>query len=304
MPRVTLTSLMSDARLLFVFVDGVGLGEDAAHNPFATADTPTLDALLGGSLTAARAAFTASDKLFGKLDARLGVKGLPQSATGQTSLLTGKNAAAHMGRHYGPYPGPTVKELLASCTLFHDLPKSVLANVYPPKFTERARLNAVVYAAVQAGVSLRGFADYQQGRAISADLTGDYLTKAAGADPKTPFVMGQQLARMAQEQPFTMFDFWLSDEAGHRWHLTEAKALVTRLDSFLAGVLAARDNLTVLLTSDHGNLEDKTRKTHTLADVPLIVVGKGAPAFANAASLTDIAPAVRRYLTQSPETEP
>jgi bisphosphoglycerate-independent phosphoglycerate mutase (AlkP superfamily) len=162
-------------------------------------------------------------------------------------------------------------------------------------------LNAVVYAAVQAGVTLGSFEDYQQGRAISADLTGDYLAKAAGADPVTPFLMGQRLAKLAQTQPFTMFDFWLSDEAGHRWTLTEAQALVTRLDSFLEGVLSARDNLTVLLTSDHGNLEDKTRKTHTLADVPLIVVGKGATAFADATSLTDVAPAIKRYLSQSPE---
>jgi hypothetical protein len=189
-----------------------------------------------------------------------------------------------------------VKGLLAQHTLFHDLPNSVLANVYPPHFAQRARLNAVVYAALQAGVPLRGFDDYHRGRAISADLTGDYLVKAAGARPTTPFALGVQLAQLAQEQPFTLFDFWLSDEAGHRWSLADARALVSRLDTFLAGVLAARGDLTVLLTSDHGNLEDKTRKTHTLAEVPLIVVGKGAPAFAAATSLTDIAPAIRRYL--------
>lgn len=284
------------AGLLFVFVDGIGLGEEAEHNPFATADTPTLHALLGGALTAARATFNHTDVLFGKLDARLGVTGLPQSATGQASLLTGTNAAVHMGRHYGPHPGPTVKRLLAQHTLFHDVPNSALANVYPPHFAQRARVNAVVYAALQAGVPLRAFDDYQAGRAVSADLTGDYLAKAAGANPKTPFGMGVQLAQLAQEQPFTLFDFWLSDEAGHRWSLADARALVTRLDTFLAGVLAARDDLTVLLTSDHGNLEDKTRKTHTLAEVPLIVVGKGATAFTAATSLTDIAPAIRRYL--------
>jgi len=114
--------------------------------------------------------------------------------------------------------------------------------------------------------------------------------------------MGQQLAALAQKQPFTMFDFWLSDEAGHRWSLAEAEALVTRLDSFLAGILAARGDLTMLLTSDHGNLEDKTRKTHTLANVPLLVIGDGAATFANATSLTDVAPAIKRYLSQPPKS--
>jgi hypothetical protein len=46
------------------------------------------------------------------LDASLGVPGLPQSATGQTSILTGVNAPAEMGRHISGFPGPTLRRIL------------------------------------------------------------------------------------------------------------------------------------------------------------------------------------------------
>ena len=38
------------------------------------------------------------------VDPKLGVKGIPQSATGQTSLLTGVNAQGVLGYHKSGYP--------------------------------------------------------------------------------------------------------------------------------------------------------------------------------------------------------
>ena len=80
--------------MMFLFVDGVGLGSlDPATNPFVRARTPTLRALLGGPLAGPESVESAMATLV-PLDARLGVSGLPQSATGQTALLTGENAPA------------------------------------------------------------------------------------------------------------------------------------------------------------------------------------------------------------------
>ena len=42
------------------------------------------------------------------IDASVGVSGLPQSATGQAMLLTGKNVSGEIGYHYGPKPNPEV----------------------------------------------------------------------------------------------------------------------------------------------------------------------------------------------------
>ncbi|MCK6584127.1 MAG: hypothetical protein L6Q49_13600, partial [Anaerolineales bacterium] len=91
-------------KILFLFLDGIGLGEDDPEiNPFARADMPYLESLLGGKRLIESAAPFESDLLTLKaIDPNLGVKGLPQSATGQAVLLTGINIPAELGYHYGP----------------------------------------------------------------------------------------------------------------------------------------------------------------------------------------------------------
>ena len=72
-------------RVLLVFLDGVGIGEDDAEvNPFikARASLPTLNALMGGNtptLSAPRGIGPGGVTM--PLDAPLDVEGLPQSGT-------------------------------------------------------------------------------------------------------------------------------------------------------------------------------------------------------------------------------
>lgn len=303
--------MSAEPRLLFLFLDGVGLGPaDPAVNPFAAARTPVLSGLLGGPLTAALPGRGEGSLVFRHLDASLGLAGLPQSATGQSALLTGENAAARMGRHYGPWPGPTLKRLLDEGTLFDEVRAQVgasgLANVYPPPYfaaraQRRGRVNVPVYAAERAGLPLLTLADYRAGRGASVDLTGAYLRRWLPEAPDlSPVAQGRRLARQAARQPFTFFDFWPSDDAGHRASFAEATMLVERLDAFLGGVLDGLEDTTLLLTSDHGNLEDKRVRGHTRAAVPLLALGSAAAAFAGAETLLDVAPGVRRSLGLSP----
>lgn len=292
--------------LLFLFLDGVGLGEaDPKVNPFAAASTPWLSGLLGGPLTRERTP-RAGEILFRGIDATLEFPGLPQSATGQTTLLTGHNGADLMRGHYGPWPGPTLKRLLDAGTLFSQTHSSgqrcAFANAYPEGYFRalrggKQRVNVPVYAARGAGVRLRTTQDYARGNAIGGDLTGAYFH---GMDPAlplhTPEEAGVRLAEIARDFDLTFFDFWLSDAAGHRWSFGEATALVSSLDAFLSGVLGALGDATLLITSDHGNVEDKRVKTHTMNPVPLIAVGPGRDAFAEVTSLLGVAPAVRTLL--------
>lgn len=289
--------------LLFVFLDGVGLGvRDVRVNPFMAARTPFLESLLGAKLSLDLADIQKPDFVFKQLDACLGYPGLPQSATGQTTLLTGKNGAEIMQGHYGPWPGPTLKQALDAGTLFTELANSevVFSNAYPPGFfkaleTKRQKLNVPAYAAQAAGLKLLTHEDYLAGQGVSVDLTGDYLGKY-DARVLSPYEMGERLNRQAQRASLSFFDYWPSDSVGHRGSFAEAVALIEKLDSFLAGVAAELSELTLLITSDHGNLEDKTVKTHTLSAVPLIALGPGAQAFKDALSLLDVAPAIRQML--------
>lgn len=280
----------------------MGLGTpDPVRNPFAAAHTPFLASLFGGPLTSELEPLTAPELSFRQLSATLEHGGLPQSATGQTTLLTGLNGADVMGGHYGPWPGPTLKRTLAGGTLFSEVAASggrvVFANAFPDGYFRalaagKQRVNVPVYAAQEAGVRLLRQADYDAGRAISADLDGSYL-----GPPRLLNEAGARLARLSQNADLTFFDFWLSDTAGHRWTFADAVKLIEKFDGFLAGLVPALGKVTLLVTSDHGNLEDKATRSHTRNSVPLLVVGPQAVFFAEADSLLDVAPALRRALT-------
>ena len=261
---------------------------------------PYLHELIGGPLAQGTPFRTGGGVLFRALDATLGHAGLPQSATGQTALLTGRNGADAMAGHYGPWPGPTLKELLRTDTLFHAAPAGArLANVYPPGWFDavnagRTRVNVPVYAATAAGVSLLDVEDYLEGRGVAADLTGAY---AASVDARVttvaPDVAGGRLAAQATDASFTFFDFWLTDRIGHRGSFEDAVEVAIALDGFIGGLVDALDGVTLLVTSDHGNFEDKGLRTHTRNPVPLLVVGPHAETFASCTSIMELAPTVR-----------
>ncbi|MDZ7707953.1 MAG: hypothetical protein U5J97_08710 [Trueperaceae bacterium] len=270
-----------------------------------------MDAVAGGDFVAPRTGQSAAGR-FARLDATLGASGLPQSATGQSALLTGKNAASVMDGHYGPWPGPTLKRLLDEGQLFEWAARRfgrdavAWGGAYPPGFFDalehgRLRLNAPAYAARSAGVDLPGQAAYREGKAVAADLDGAWFA-SKGIEPPGGFVpgptgaerAGRRLATAMADKGFSFLDVWLTDRVGHRGGLAEARDLVRLLDAFLAGVLGARDSATtVVLTSDHGNLEDAAHRRHTRADVPLAAVGPGARAFDGCRSILDVASAVR-----------
>lgn len=296
-----------------MFLDGVGLGDaDPDRNPFAAVATPALDQLAAGSWLAPEARDEAG-VLAARIDATLGAPGLPQSATGQSALLSGRDAVAAMNGHYGPWPGPTLKRFLEDGELFAwasaRFGREAIAwgAAYPPGFFDaldrgRLRLNAPAHAARHAGVPLPDLDAYRRGEAVAADLDGAWFASRGVEPPEGHLpgprgaeLAGRRLARRAAEHAFTFLDVWATDRAGHRADAGEARALVERLDAFLAGVLAGRDaGTTVVVTSDHGNLEDLTHGRHTIAAVPLLAVGPGAAAFRGAASLLDVAPGVRR----------
>ena len=67
------------------------------------------------------------------------------------------------------------------------------------------------------------------------------------------------------------------------------------LAAALGGTDLTRD--LVVVGSDHGNLEDLSRKTHTANPVPTMVWGAGAHAFASRIrTIADLAPAILAHL--------
>ncbi len=141
--------------------------------------------------------------------------------------------------------------------------------------------------------------ELERGEAVSWDIERDLFRERTGerVEPVTARQAGGHLAAVAAGFDLTLFETFLTDVAGHaRWGVTAELAL-GRLDRLLAGVLASEaPGLTLLLTSDHGNIEDATTRSHTLNPVPLLVVGPLAEAFASLESIVEVTPRIVRAL--------
>ncbi len=302
-------------KILFLFLDGVGLGVgDPAVNPLVRARMPTLQSLLGDShLTADAAPLDGDRATLLALDACLGVPGSPQSATGQATLLTGQNVPAALGYHFGPKPNQAIADLVIQGNLFsalHSRKKdAAFLNAFPPTYFEGIWSGRRIYSVVSLAVSRAGLPlltdkDMFAGRAVSADLTGQGWRARLGMK-NTPVIApheaGRRLAILAAEHDFSFFEYWLSDYAGHWQDMHIAIDLLETFDQALEGLLSAWDENSglILLTSDHGNLEDLSTRHHTTNPVPALSVGS--PELrrifsANLHDLTGIAPAILRLL--------
>ncbi len=297
-------------RVLLLFVDGLGLGpDDPATNPVAAARTPCLDGLLGHRLAGIGERIEHDGALLIPTDATLGVDGLPQSATGQTALLTGMNAPRIVGRHVTAYPTRALRELLTAHSIFAQVKalggSVALANAFTDEYFARVtagkmRHAAITFSAIAAEVPLRRVDELRAGRALFHDLTNG-RPRVWGYDvPQiTPAQAGRNLAGIAAEHNLTVFEFFLTDLAAHGRIDLPPAAVVEMVDALLSGVLEAADlgRMLVVLASDHGNIEDGRAATHTRNPVPTLLIGNGrAEVGKGIASLVDITPALVAWL--------
>ena len=277
------------SRVLLLFMDGVGLGaRDPGSNPFAACEMPALEALLGGrKLVLETAPHIGDEATLLAIDATLGLLGKPQSASGQAALLTGRNVPQEIGEHYGPKPNPPIQQILREGNIFSTVTqlggKAALLNAYPPQYFEAIERGHRLYSAIPLAVTAAGLLlmtteDIQAGRALSVDFTGEGWAARPEFPPVpiySPSAAGAKLAQLAAEYDLAWFDFWPSDYAGHRQDMNSAIALLEGFDTVLSGLLQAQDGHQdlIVLTSDHGNLEDLSQRGHTRNPVPALLIG-------------------------------
>jgi len=296
-------------RVLFIFMDGIGLGENNPEtNPLARAKMPNLNRLLDGrSLLKDTAPFHGDHATLVAVDPAVGVSGLPQSATGQAILLTGINIPAELGYHYGPKPNPEVAAYLKEATLFSRFVKegrkTTLLNAYPPRYFDgidsgKRLYSSIPQAVVNAGLPLFKHDDLFSGRALSADFTGEGWRSMLGfseAPIMDPHQAGRKLGALAKEYDFSLFEYWASDYAGHKQQMENAIRLMETFDEVVDGLVEDWKDGLILVTSDHGNMEDLSTRRHTEADVPAFVIGNKSARdefTREMKDLTDIAPAI------------
>ena len=273
-----------------VFLDGVGIGKmDNQFNPFFKFGFKTFENIFGNIPSLDNQRFTNGTHYLFPTDATLGIEGLPQSGTGQASLFCGFNAPKFVGKHFGPYPYSTTIPILQKDNIlvhFRDKYRSsYFANAYPKAFFDyinsgRTRLGVTTLTCQLAGIRLNRVADVRTSKALTAELTNERWNQKLGYKLKViqPKTAARRLLRIAEQYKFTLYEYYLSDHLGHLRIANEFEKLFGELDEFLFTLLAEVDSkkMTIVICSDHGNLEDLSIKTHTRNPALTITAGKSA----------------------------
>lgn len=287
--------------VLFIFVDGIGIGPSSGANPLATANFSGLEILSGGKKwTTGNVEVSEDSILFKPIDACLEVEGLPQSGTGQVALFTGVNASALIGKHYGPYPHSETKTVLAEKSFFKELlnagKKPYFINAYPQRFFEYGektnRWSTSSLMVRQCGVNLNTIEEVIDGKALTAELFQDFWVQQLHLPVPNinAEIAAQRLNNALDRHDLVFLEYYLTDKAGHEQNQTFAREVLARIDAVIAAWINIKRNEDLLvLTSDHGNVEDLSVKTHTKNPVPLAVFGKAkSPLFEGITSLTGV----------------
>jgi 2,3-bisphosphoglycerate-independent phosphoglycerate mutase len=289
--------------VLFIFVDGLGIGRRDENNPFTTIENANPLAHFIGEKSS-----VAFDGIMIPTDPRLGVEGRPQSASGQTTILTGINAPKLLGYHKQGFPNQILRDVIKDNSVFlqlknENITENVFANTYTPQFfIETPRWKSATTCAVEAAaLPFRKLPDLLGGNALFHDFTNNILREKGFDVPILSAIEAAKvLAALAANHKFTLYEHFLTDKIGHDRDFERAKTHLPLLAEFISETLNRIDleKTTVILTSDHGNIEDLSVRNHTLNDVPTIIWGREKKKIAGQIKdLTDITPAILQLLT-------
>src|ERR1700730_9781808 len=149
--------------VLLFFIDGLGIGPRGPSNPLDGLDDAEPLAVFRDEIPK-----TLREGIVVPTDASLGVEGRPQSASGQTTILTGVNVPARLGYHKQGFPDAAMLDIIREHSIFLQLTRAgvtpiTFANTYTARFfDERPRWVSATTADVEAaGLVVRDAADHQ-----------------------------------------------------------------------------------------------------------------------------------------------
>lgn len=286
--------------VIFLFIDGIGIGSEGPDNPLFNPKYKSFEKLTDGHGLADRSKMVQKEHLlYLPVDATLGVAGLPQSGTGQAALFSGENASKIAGKHYGPFPHSKTRYLLEEKSLFHKVIESGyrphFINSYPDVFFEKMykknRWTCTTLMASSAGLNLNGIEELKRGGSITAEIIQDAWRDELNLDVDKipPETAAERLIKKTDEYDLVMFEYYLTDKAGHSMSKKMSDEVLSVLDKFILHIIKLKDQSDhLVICSDHGNMEDLSRKTHTRNPVPLMVYGDNVSAVKKAQSIMDV----------------
>lgn len=308
-------------RFIFFFIDGVGIGMRNGNNPFVSAD-PEILRLWKGS------AYDNNGISLKAIDPLLGIPGTPQSATGQTTIFTGINIPALLSKHIGSFPNRLMRKIIMKENLLLKLDNSgktakfinayphhseifsnsnvriddegglIFSDEFPDKFKKRISVTSSIL--ISNNMVPFDTEDIKKKRSLYQDYSNRSLLKYGLDLPIfSPEDAAGVLYNTSSDYDLILYEFFQSDLYGHRRSKTEQVELISNLDILLSTLISLLDQEkdTLLITSDHGNLEESSGKLHTQNPVPLITWGRGSKELPERIDdLSDITPEILNFL--------
>ena len=270
-----------------VFLDGVGIGErDAEKNPFFRYPMKTFEGIFGRTPSIEEPEISEGGYHIFPSDALFGVEGLPQSGTGQTAIFCGIKAPVIINQHFGPYPHSLLHPYIKKENIFETIKgmgkRSIFVNAYPKIFFDyiksgKTRLSVTTFSCILSGIPLKKAKELRSGRGIAADITNErWITQLKYKIEKiTPERAARRLIKISEGAEFTLFEYFLTDHLGHHRNIEQLEGTLKELDAFLYTLLREFDKgeSTIIICSDHGNIEDISVKTHTRHGALTITAG-------------------------------
>ncbi|HVE59934.1 MAG TPA: hypothetical protein VNB22_24185 [Pyrinomonadaceae bacterium] len=297
-------SKINSSSVILFFIDGLGIGEITQNNPLFL--VRNIEPLGHFKEVSEKIIF---DGVLVPTDPRLGIEGRPQSASGQTTILTGINAPKFLGYHKQGFPNEKLREVIKEHSVFRQLKDrkiepAIFANTYTPQFfTEKQRWKSATTCAVEAaGMQFRKLPDLLGRKALFHDFTNQTLIDRGFDAPLfSPGDAAEILSELSRDFRFTLYEHFITDKIGHDQDFQRARIHLPLLAEFIRETIRRIDleKTTFILTSDHGNIEDLSVRNHTLNDVPTIVWGRKKDEIVDQIKdLTDITPAILHLLTK------
>jgi 2,3-bisphosphoglycerate-independent phosphoglycerate mutase len=289
--------------VILLFIDGVGIGNnDSEFNPFFKYKFKTFKEFFGTVPSIDNPIIKRKDGFIFPVDARMGVEGLPQSGTGQTSIFCGINAPQFVGKHFGPYPYSTLIPIIKEKNIFKEFirinKKPFFMNAYPKVFFDyiesgKSRLSVTSLSSSLSGLKFNSIEDVKEGRSLTAEITNERWNTKLGYNLPVikPSDAAKRLLNAASLNDLIVYEYFLTDHLGHGRYEGNTEKTLAILDEFLLTIFTEADpsRYTILLCSDHGNFEDLSIKTHTLNPALTISYGRYASfLFQNIKNLSDI----------------
>ncbi len=243
-------------RLIFIFVDGCGVGSRDNSNPFFLGQCrhlpfwrQALELPDGTPITA--------------IDATLGIPGAPQSASGQTALFCGVGAREIANRHHNGYPDALLRKIIMNENLLLSLKKKNVSarflNAYPVFhefftadhvrinedgrfwFSESfpARFKRMISVTscmlLASGQDPFAEADIRAGRSLYQDYSNRQLIAQGLPLPEySPVQAAEILAAAANDCEFMLYEYFQTDIYAHRRSFNDCLDLVRDLDALIA----------------------------------------------------------------------